>query len=352
MHVRRILARAAPILALLLAAPSVAAQDSASTLSAGDTAWLLTASALVMLMVPGLALFYGGMVRHKNIVSTLLQCFLILALVSIQFAVVGYTLAFGPDVGGIIGDLDFAFLNGIGPNDAAPLAPTVPHLAFVLFQAMFAAITPALIVGAFVERFSFKAVLVFTLLWATLVYDPVAHSIWGGGLLAQMGALDFAGGTVVHLTAGVAALACALYAGRRKGFGQVEMKPNNIPLTILGAGLLWFGWFGFNAGSAVAAGGLAAVAFAATHLAAAGALLSWCATEWLAKGKPTALGAATGLVAGLVAITPASGFVTPMAAILIGLAVGPLCYGAVVLVKHLLKLDDSLDAFGVHGVGE
>ncbi|HUR25779.1 MAG TPA: ammonium transporter [Candidatus Thermoplasmatota archaeon] len=353
MHVCRTLARSAPILAFL-AVPSVVAQDAAastSTLSAGDTAWLLTASALVMLMVPGLALFYGGMVRHKNILSTLLQCFLILALVSIQFAVIGYTLAFGPDVGGIIGGLDFAFLHGIGPNDAAPLAPAVPHLAFILFQAMFAAITPALIIGAFVERFSFKAVLVFTLLWATLVYDPVAHSVWGGGRLAQMGALDFAGGTVVHLTAGVAALACALYVGRRKGFGTTPMPPNNIPLTVLGAGLLWFGWFGFNAGSAIAAGGLAAVAFATTHLAAAGALLSWCGTEWLAKGKPTAIGAASGVVAGLVAITPASGFVTPMAAILVGLAVGPLCYGAVVLVKHLLKLDDSLDAFGVHGVG-
>jgi Amt family ammonium transporter len=349
MHVRR---PAAPLALLLatLAIPSAAAQEAASTISAGDTAWLLVSSALVMLMVPGLALFYGGMVRHKNILSTLLQCFLVLAVVSIQFAVIGYTLAFGPDVGGLIGGLDFAFLDGIAPGDAAPLAPTVPHLAFVLFQAMFAAITPALIIGAFVERFSFKAVLVFTLLWATLVYDPVAHSVWGGGILAQMGALDFAGGTVVHLTAGMAALACALYVGRRKGFGQVAMPPNNIPLTVLGAGLLWFGWFGFNAGSALAAGGLAAVAFATTHLAAAGALLSWCGTEWLAKGKPTALGAATGLVAGLVAITPASGFVTPMAAILIGLAVGPLCYGAVVLVKHLLRLDDSLDAFGVHGV--
>jgi ammonium transporter, Amt family len=352
MHVRRRLARSL-LLLLLLWIPAGAAQDStSSTFSAGDTAWLLTASALVMLMVPGLALFYGGMVRHKNILSTLLQCFFVLALVSIQFAVVGYSLAFGPDVNGwgLVGGLDFAFLDGIGPNDPAPLAPTVPHLAFVLFQAMFAAITPALIIGAFVERFSFKAVLVFTLLWATLVYDPVAHSLWGGGLLARMGALDFAGGTVVHLTAGVAALACALYVGRRKGFGQVAMPPNNVPLTVLGAGLLWFGWFGFNAGSAIAAGGLAAVAFATTHLAAAGALLSWCGTEWLAKGKPTAMGAATGLVAGLVAITPASGFVTPMAAILIGLAVGPLCYGAVVLVKHLLRLDDSLDAFGVHGV--
>jgi Amt family ammonium transporter len=354
MHVRRLRAPLCLLLVSLgfvLVVPGATAQASATPISSGDTAWLLVGAALVMLMVPGLALFYGGMVRHKNIVSTLLQCYLVLAVVSIQFAVIGYTLAFGPDVKGIIGNLDYAFLNGIGPNDAAPLAPSVPHLAFVLFQAMFAAITPALIIGAFVERFSFKAVLLFTLLWATLVYDPVAHSVWGGGLLAQMGALDFAGGTVVHLTAGVAALACALYVGRRKGFGTVEMPPNNIPLTVLGAGLLWFGWFGFNAGSALAAGGLAASAFAATHLAAAAACLSWCGMEWWAKGKPTALGAATGLVAGLVAITPASGYVTPMAAILIGLGVGPVCYGAVALVKTLFKLDDSLDAFGVHGVG-
>jgi Amt family ammonium transporter len=343
--------RTVPFLLLLLAIPTVSAQAEGTPISAGDTAWVLVSAALVMLMVPGLALFYGGMVRHKNILSTLLQCFLILAVVSVQFAVVGYTLAFGPDVGGLIGGLDFAFLDGIAPDDAAPLAPTVPHLAFVLFQMMFAAITPALIVGAFVERFSFKAVLLFSVLWATLVYDPVAHSVWGGGYLAQMGALDFAGGTVVHLTAGVAALACALYVGRRRGFGQVHMPPNNIPFTLLGAGLLWFGWFGFNAGSALAAGGLAASAFAATHLGAAAACLSWCGAEWAGKGKPTALGAATGLVAGLVAITPASGFVTPMGALLIGLAAGPVCYGAVALTKNVLKLDDSLDAFGVHGVG-
>jgi ammonium transporter, Amt family len=339
------------LLMLLLALPTVSAQSADPAISAGDTAWVLVSAALVMLMVPGLALFYGGMVRHKNILSTLLQCFLILAVVSVQFAVVGYTLAFGPDVGGLIGNLDFAFLDGIGPGDAAPLAPTVPHFAFILFQMMFAAITPALIVGAFVERFSFKAVLLFSVLWATLVYDPVAHSVWGGGYLAQMGALDFAGGTVVHLTAGVAALACALYVGRRRGFGQVHMPPNSIPFTMLGAGLLWFGWFGFNAGSALAAGGLAASAFAATHLGAAAACLSWCGAEWAAKGKPTALGAATGLVAGLVAITPASGFVTPMGALLIGLAAGPVCYGAVALTKNVLKLDDSLDAFGVHGIG-
>ncbi len=339
-------------LLLLLVLPASAAEEGgATTVSAGDTAWLLVASALVMLMVPGLALFYGGMVRHKNILSTLLQCFLVLAVVSLQFALVGYTLAFGPDQGGLIGGLDFAFLNGIGPDDPAPLAPTVPHLAFVLFQGMFAAITPALIIGAFVERLSFKAVLAFSVLWATLVYDPVAHSVWGGGLLFRMGALDFAGGTVVHLTAGMAALACALYVGRRHGFGREEMTPHNIPLTVLGAGLLWFGWFGFNAGSALAAGGLAATAFATTHLAAAAACLAWAGTEWAFKGKPSAIGAATGVVAGLVAVTPASGFVTPMTAILLGLVAGPLCYGAVAFTKKVLRLDDSLDAFGVHGIG-
>jgi Amt family ammonium transporter len=337
-------------LALLLLAPAAGAATGDETpVSSGDTAWLLVSAALVMLMVPGLALFYGGMVRHKNILSTLLQCFVVLAIVSLQFAFIGYTLSFAP--GGWVGDLRYAMLSGIAPGDAAPLAPSVPHLAFVLFQAMFAAITPALIIGAFVERLSFKAVLFFSVLWATVVYDPVAHSVWGGGWLAQQGALDFAGGTVVHLTAGMAALACALFVGRRTGFGKQEMAPHNIPLTMLGAGLLWFGWFGFNAGSALAAGGLAAAAFATTHLAAAAACLAWAGTEWWAKGKPSAVGAATGLVAGLVAVTPASGFVTPMGAVLLGIVAGPLCYGFVVLTKKVLRLDDSLDAFGVHGIG-
>ncbi|HLE47498.1 MAG TPA: ammonium transporter [Candidatus Thermoplasmatota archaeon] len=330
---------------------TAAAQAEAPGLSAGDTAWVLASAALVMLMVPGLALFYGGMVRQKNVLATVMQCFIILAIVSLQWALIGYTLAFGGDVGGMIGDLRYALLGTIAPTDAAPLAPTIPHLAFVFFQMMFAVITPALIVGAFAERFSFRAIILFSLLWATLVYDPVAHWVWGGGFLAQLGALDFAGGTVVHLTAGVAALACVLYVGRRRGFGTETMRPNSLPITMLGAGLLWFGWFGFNAGSALAAGPLAASAFAATHLGAAAASASWVLLEWTRKGKPSAIGAASGLVAGLVAITPASGFVTPMAAILVGGLAGVACYAAVSLMKNVFRLDDTLDAFGVHGVG-
>ncbi|MFA5861421.1 MAG: ammonium transporter [Candidatus Thermoplasmatota archaeon] len=339
-------------MALFLMVPAASAGD-ASAVSAGDTSWVLLCAALVMLMVPGLALFYGGMVRHKNVLATLMQCMVLLALVSLQWALLGYSLAFGPDVGGVIGNLSHAFLNGVSASEPDPAyAATIPALAFVLFQAMFAAITPALIIGAFAERMSFKALIVFGLLWSTLVYDAVAHWVWGtGGWLRSMGALDFAGGTVVHITAGVAALACVLYMGKRKGFGQVEFRPNNIPLTILGAGLLWFGWFGFNAGSALAAGPLAVSAFAATHLAAAAAALAWASVEWSHKGKPTVVGAAAGIVAGLVAITPASGFVTPMAAILIGLAAGCVCYLAVTVMKSVLRLDDSLDAFGVHGIG-
>ena len=342
---------ALPVLLTILAAlaPTAAAQaDPAATISPGDTAWVIVAAALVMLMVPGLALFYGGMVRHKNVLATFMQVLVLLAVVSLQWMLVGYTLAFGGDVGGFIGDLRHVFLAGIAPDDATG---TIPTLLFVAFQGMFAAITPALIVGAFAERMSFRAILVFGLLWATLVYDVVAHWIWGGGFLFELGALDFAGGTVVHLTAGIAALACVLYMGARKDFGTDDIKPHNIPLTVLGAGLLWFGWFGFNAGSALAAGALAVSAFVATHAAAAAGALAWAAIEWRAKGKPTAIGASAGIVAGLVAITPASGFVTPMAAILIGLAAGAICYAAVAFIKDRLKLDDSLDAFGVHGIG-
>ena len=339
----------------LLGIPTALAQAPPAEVSAGDTAWVLVAAALVMLMVPGLALFYGGMVRNKNVLATLMQVLVLLAVVSLQWAVLGYTLAFGPDAGGagVVGGLDHLFLEGVSATEPDPAyAATIPAIAFVAFQGMFAVITPALIVGAFAERMSFKALLVFGLLWATLVYDLVAHWVWGaGGWLREYGALDFAGGTVVHVTAGVAALACVLYLGARKGFGEREMRPHNIPLTVLGAGLLWFGWFGFNAGSALAAGGLAASAFVSTHLAAAAAALSWCAVEWRRKGKPSALGASAGVVAGLVAITPASGFVTPMAAILIGLLAGLVCCHAVALIKETLRLDDSLDAFGVHGVG-
>ncbi len=340
------------LLTLLIGAGSATAQGEATTpsISAGDTAWVLMSAALVMLMIPGLALFYGGMVRQKNVVATLMQCFVILAVISLQWAILGYTLAFGNSQGGFIGGFNHLFLNGIGPADAT-ITGTIPDMLFVVFQGMFAVITPALIVGAFAERFSFKALIVFSLLWATLVYDPVAHWVWGGGFLGEMGALDFAGGTVVHITAGVAALACVLYIGKRKGFGEHEMRPNSIPLTMLGAGLLWFGWFGFNAGSALAADGLAVSAFAATHLAAASGALAWAIVEWSRKGKASALGTAAGLVAGLVAITPASGFVTPMAAIILGLTAGVACYFAVALLKGVFRVDDSLDAFGVHGVG-
>ena len=341
------------LIALALAPPLAAAQaddagGATTGIDAADTGWVIVAAALVMLMVPGLALFYGGMVRHKNVLATLMQVLVLLAVVSLQWAIVGYTLAFGGDIGGVVGNLDSAFLRGIAPDD---VTGTIPTLLFVAFQGMFAAITPALIVGAFAERMSFRAILVFGVLWATLVYDVVAHWVWGGGFLYELGALDFAGGTVVHLTAGIAALACVLYMGARKDWGTDDIKPHNIPLTVLGAGLLWFGWFGFNAGSALAANALAVSAFVATHLAAAAGAFAWAAIEWRVKGKPTALGASAGIVAGLVAITPASGFVTPMAAILIGVAAGGVCYLAVAIIKDVLKLDDSLDAFGVHGIG-
>lgn len=317
----------------------------------GDTAWLLASAALVMLMTPGLALFYGGMVRTKNILGTIMQSFIVIGIVSIEWMLVGYSLAFGPDMGGITGDLSWFALSGVGNIPHEGYAATVPHHAFMAYQMMFAVITPALISGAFAERFRFSAYLVFTLLWALLVYNPVAHWMWGiGGWLRNLGALDFAGGTVVHLTAGVSALAAALVIGKRKGYGRDNMAPHNLPMTVLGAGILWFGWFGFNAGSALAANGLSSSAFVATHMAASAATVSWMFTEWLHRGKPTALGAATGCIAGLGTITPASGFVTPLAALAIGLVAGVVCYIAVML-KARFRYDDSLDVVGVHGVG-
>ncbi len=313
----------------------------------GDTAWLLASSALVLLMTPALALFYGGMVRRKNVLSTVMHSIAAIPLISVAWALVGYTLAFGPTNGGFIGGLTNAGMAGT-PNGAHG---TVPTLAFAAFQMMFAVITPALISGAFAERMKFSAYCVFILLWGTLVYDPVAHWVWAdGGWLAKMGALDFAGGTVVHLTAGVAALVCALVIGKRAGYPKQRSLPHDLTMTLTGAGLLWFGWFGFNAGSALSSGQLAALAFVATHLGAAGGALGWLAIEWLHRGKPTALGVASGLVAGLVAITPASGFVAPWAAIAIGLVAGVVCYGGV-LLKSRVGYDDSLDALGVHGVG-
>ena len=320
-------------------------------MNTGDTAWLLVSAALVMLMTPGLALFYGGMVRRKNILGTIMQSFIIIGLISVEWILVGYSFAFGPDRGGVIGDLSWFALNGVGLTPFKDYAATVPHQAFMIYQMMFAVITPALITGAFAARFKFSTFLAFTLLWALLVYNPVCHWVWGiGGWIRNLGALDFAGGTVVHITSGVSALAAALVVGKRKGFGVDNMAPHNLPMTVLGAAILWFGWFGFNAGSALAAGDLSTSAFVATHSAAAMATLSWVFAEWIHRGKPTVLGAASGCVAGLVAITPAAGFVQPTAALVIGLLAGAVCYGAV-MMKSKLGYDDSLDVVGVHCVG-
>jgi Amt family ammonium transporter len=344
---------AAPPTASAPAAPGTpAAAAPAPKIDSGDTAWVLMSSALVLLMTaPGLALFYGGMVRQKNALGTLMQSFVVLALISIQWVLWGYSLAFGPDKGGIIGGLDWLGLRGVGAAPNPDYAATIPHQAFMLFQMMFAVITPALITGAFAERKKFSTFIVFILAWATLVYDPLAHWVWGvGGWLRDRGALDFAGGTVVHISSGVSALAAALIIGKRKGYGHQPMAPHNLPMTVMGASLLWFGWFGFNAGSALGANGLAAHAFTTTNTATAAAALGWMLTEWNSRGKPTVLGAASGAVAGLVAITPAAGFVTPMASIFIGALAGFLCYTACNL-KAKLGYDDSLDVVGVHGVG-
>jgi len=313
---------------------------------------MLTSSALVLMMTaPGLALFYGGMVRQKNALATLMQSFIIMALISVQWVVWGYSLAFGPDVGGVIGGLNWVGLNGVGAEPFDAYSKTIPHSVFMIFQMMFAIITPALITGAFAERKKFSAFLLFTLLWATFVYDPLAHWVWAdGGWLKAKGALDFAGGTVVHISSGVSALVCAIMIGKRRGFGHQPMQPHNLPMTVMGASLLWVGWFGFNAGSALEASGLAASAFTATNTGAAAAALGWMFTEWMSRGKPTVLGAASGAVAGLVAITPASGYVTPMASMIIGAVAGWLCYTACNL-KAKLGYDDSLDVVGVHGVG-
>ena len=334
------------------AAPDAAAAPAPPKIDTGDTAWVLTSTALVLLMTaPGLALFYGGMVRTKNALSTIMQCFIILCLISIQWVLWGYSLAFGPDKGGIIGGLEWFALNGVGVEPYPDYAATIPHQAFMLFQMMFAVITPALICGAFAERIKFSSFILFTLLWATFIYDPLAHWVWGvGGWVRNLGALDFAGGTVVHISSGMAGLACAIMVRKRLGHGKEQMHPHDLPMTLTGASLLWFGWFGFNAGSALGAGGLAASTFLATNTATAAAALTWMMAEWLYRGKPSALGAATGAVAGLVAITPASGFVGPISSIWIGMGAGVLCYLAVML-KPLFGYDDALDAVGVHGVG-
>jgi Amt family ammonium transporter len=319
----------------------------------GDTAWVLVSSALVMAMTaPGLALFYGGLVRRKNVLSTMMQSFFLLCLVSLQWILWGYTLAFGPDAGHVIGNLSWFALRGVGMAPNPDYAATIPHQLFMAYQMMFAVITPALITGAFAERIKFPAFVVFALLWTTLVYDPIAHWVWArDGWLRNLGALDFAGGTVVHISSGISALVFALVIGKRSGYPRVTPPPHNMTYTLVGAALLWFGWFGFNAGSALAANELAVSAFINTNTAAAAAALGWLVIDWFVTRKPTVLGAATGAVAGLVAITPAAGFVTPMAAIAIGVLVALVCYLAVAVIKQKLGYDDSLDAFGVHGVG-
>jgi Amt family ammonium transporter len=323
-------------------------------MNTGDTGWVLTSSALVLLMtLPGLAFFYGGLVRRKNVLSVLMQCLIILCVITLQWVLFGYSLTFGPDTGqGIIGGLDWLGLRNVGGQPNADYAATIPHYAFMIFQCMFAVITPALIIGTYAERIKFSAFLVFTILWATFVYDPLGHWVWGtGGWLKDLGALDFAGGIVVHTSSGVSALVLALLIGKRIGMERQHFAPHNLPFTVLGGALLWFGWFGFNAGSALAANDLASMAFVTTTVATSAAGLTWALIEWQQNGAPTALGAVTGAVAGLVAITPACGFVNPMNAIFIGIIVSFVCYIAIAKVKSYFKYDDSLDVFGVHGVG-
>jgi ammonium transporter, Amt family len=324
-----------------------------SEINAGDTAWLLASAALVMLMTPALGFFYGGLVRRKNVLSTLMHSWFILALISVQWVLWGYSLAFSPDTGlGIIGGLSWIGLNGVGQEANTDYAASVPHLAYMAFQMMFAVITPALITGAFAERKRFKAFVLFSLLWATFVYDPVAHWVWGtGGWLRMLGTLDFAGGTVVHITSGASALVAAIVLGRRKGLGRDAMDPHDMTMVVLGAGLLWFGWFGFNAGSALTSGGLAAQAFVVTNTAAAMGALTWMTVSWMVHRRPSVLGAAAGAVAGLVAITPASGFVSVPASILIGLGAGVVCFFGVAVIKSRFGVDDALDVVGVHGIG-
>jgi Amt family ammonium transporter len=348
------LAADAPDLATRLASVEAAAK---SAQSAGDNAWMLVSAALVLMMTgPGLALFYGGLVRRKNVLGTMMHSFILMLLVTVIWAVVGYSLAFGGS-SAVIGDFRFAFLNGVGSAPNPDYAATIPHQTFMIYQLMFAIITPALISGAFAERMKFSAMVLFSALWSLLVYFPMAHMVWGKGgfLSASLGGVipcfDFAGGTVVHISSGVSALVCALYLGKRLGYPHEPMKPHNLVISFIGACLLWVGWFGFNAGSALAASGLATSAFVATHFGAAAAALGWIAAEWLHNGKPSMLGGISGAVAGLVAITPASGFVKPFPALLIGLCAGVGCYFMVVKVKNLFGYDDALDAFGVHGAG-
>ncbi|HUZ76928.1 MAG TPA: ammonium transporter, partial [Chloroflexota bacterium] len=351
----RVVALAAlPVILLCMLPGAALAQGTTPTpkVDTGDTAWVLLSAALVMLMTPALGFFYGGLVRKKNVLSTIFYSFLILCLISVQWVLYGYSLAFGPDHWGIIGGLDWVGLRGVGAAPNPTYAPTIPHETYMLFQMFFAVITPALITGAFAERKRFKSFIIFSLLWSTLVYDPIAHWVWGaGGWLHELGALDFAGGTVVHISSGVAALVAALVLGKRLGLGKETMEPHDATMTILGASLLWFGWFGFNAGSALTAGGgLATNAFVTTNTAAAMAGLTWMTLSWVREKQPSAIGGAAGAVAGLVAITPASGYVTPLGAILIGFGAGLVCYFAA-QVKNRFGFDDALDVWAVHGMG-
>lgn len=327
------------------------AQNAPLKVDTGDTAWVLVSSAFVLAMLmPGLALFYGGLVRTKNVLGTIMQSVMILSVVSLLWILFGYSLAFGPDHGGLIGGLDWVGLSGVGSEPHPVYGPTIPHQAFMLFQLMFAAIAPALITGAFAERKRFTSVVLFAALWSILVYVPLAHWIWGGGWLAKLGALDFAGGAVIHISSGAAALICAIVLGKRRGYGTDYMAPHNLPMTLLGTGFLWFGWFGFNGGSALGANGVAVSAILATHAAASMGAIAWCGAEWAHRGKPTVLGVASGAVAGLATVTPAAGYIGPLSAIAIGLVAGMTCYAAIVW-KGRFGYDDSLDVVGIHGVG-
>lgn len=347
--------------AIVFAEEAAAAAEPVPFIDFGNTAWMIVATALVMLMtIPGLALFYGGLVRQKNVLNILMQCFILTAVITLEWVFFGYSLAFSSSTGALapyIGGFDWAFLNGIGISDVSPYyisqsTARIPHLLFVLFQCMFAVITPALIIGAYAERIKFKGFLIFSLLWAIFVYNPVAHWVWSAdGWLFKMGALDFAGGTVVHINAGIAALVMTLMIGSRRNYNNHPTAPHNIPLVVIGTALLWFGWFGFNAGSGLAADGLAISAFLSTHVATATAALTWALLDWIRNSKPTVIGVCTGAVAGLVAITPAAGFVGVTGSVVIGLLVSVVCFFMVSVVKHKFGYDDTLDAFGVHGIG-
>ncbi len=326
-----------------------AQKGTSKAIDSGDTAWILVSSALVLCMtLPGLALFYGGLVRTKNVLGTIMHTTIILCVISIVWVLWGYTLAFGPDVGGVIGGLDYLGLKGVG-TDVFP-GTGIPHLLFMVFQLMFAAITVALITGSFAERMKFTALIAFAVLWSTCIYSPLAHWVWGGGWLSQIGALDFAGGAVVHISSGFGALICAIVIGKRTGLGVEAMPPHNLPMAVLGTGLLWFGWFGFNAGSALGANDVAVSAFVATHIAACAGGISWMIAEWIYQGKPTVLGVASGIISGLATITPGAGFLGPLSALFVGILAGVLCYTAVIW-KTRLGYDDSLDVVGIHGVG-